>query len=64
MTTTTRALVYTDPDLRPKLDPGYYDLQPDELAFFQHLTGISDQDALKQHILNVQAKAYEVGLLG
>jgi len=46
----------------PKLNPSYYHLQPDELAFFQHITGIEDQDVLKQHILTIQAKAYQVGL--
>ena len=57
-----RASIYTDPALRPKLDPSYYYLQPDELAFFQRITGINDEDVLRQHILSVQAKAYEVGL--
>lgn len=59
-----RASIYTDPALRLKLNSSYYYLQPDELAFLQHLTGISDEDILKQHILRVQAKAYEVGLVG
>jgi len=45
---------------RAKLDPSYYHLRPDELAFFQRLTGIDDESVLKQHILRVQAKAYEV----
>ncbi|KIM39740.1 hypothetical protein M413DRAFT_446648 [Hebeloma cylindrosporum] len=56
----TRVSVYTDPAFRPKLDPSYYHLQPDELAFFQLLTGINDEDVLKQHILSIQAKAYEL----
>lgn len=59
--TTARASIYTDPALRRKLDPSYYHLQPDELTFFQHLTGINDEDVLKEHILRIQAKAYEVG---
>ena len=46
--------------LKPSLDPSLYSLQPDEIAFFQQLTGIKDEDELKQHILNVQAKAYDV----
>jgi len=58
----TRASRYADPAVRPKLDPKYYHLKPDELTFFQHLTGIRDEQELRQHILDVQAKAYEVGL--
>ena len=59
-----KASIYTDPALRPKLDPSYYHLQPDELSFFQRITCINDEDLLKKHILSVQAKAYEVGLVG
>jgi hypothetical protein len=51
---------YADPATRPKIDPSVYSLQPDELAFFQHLTGIQDEQALKEHILSVQAKAYDL----
>ena len=46
--------------LKPTIDPSFYNLQPDEIAFFQQLTGIKDEGELKQHILNVQAKAYDV----
>ncbi|KNZ75147.1 hypothetical protein J132_04632 [Termitomyces sp. J132] len=42
------------------LDPTLYALDADELAFFQDQTGISDEQELKQHIVAVQEKAYEV----
>jgi hypothetical protein len=58
----TRISRYADPAARPKLDPKYYRLKPGELAFFQQLTGVEDEQELKQHILDIQAKAYEVGI--
>lgn len=51
---------YADPKLRPPLNPDLYNLQQDELEFFQKLTGITDEIELKSHIISVQAKAYEV----
>ena len=51
---------YADPATKPKLDPSLYSLDSDEAAFFKQLTGISDEQALKEHILAVQSKAYEV----
>ncbi|KJA22934.1 hypothetical protein HYPSUDRAFT_40436 [Hypholoma sublateritium FD-334 SS-4] len=51
---------YADPALRPPLNPDLYNLQQDELAFFQKLTGITDETELKSHIIYVQAKAYEI----
>ncbi|KAF9485220.1 hypothetical protein BDN70DRAFT_824365 [Pholiota conissans] len=51
---------FDNPQLRPKLDPSFYHLDADELAFFKTLTGISDEQDLKSHIISVQAKAYEV----
>jgi hypothetical protein len=35
-------------------------MRPDDAAFFKKVTGIHDDEALKQHILDVQAKAYKV----
>ncbi|KAF8901038.1 hypothetical protein CPB84DRAFT_996751 [Gymnopilus junonius] len=46
--------------IKPELDPSLYVLHPDETEFFQQLTGIKDEEELKQHILNVQAKAYAI----
>jgi hypothetical protein len=40
----------------------HYALRPDELAFFRTQTGIPDDEALKDHIINVQEKAYRVSL--
>ena len=42
------------------LDPNLYKLEEDEAAFFKQATGIPDDEELKQHILRVQAEAYEV----
>lgn len=42
------------------LDPSLYKLEEDEAAFFKQATGIPDDEELKQHILRVQAEAYEV----
>lgn len=42
------------------LDPSMYKLEKDEAAFFKQVTGIKDDEELKQHILRVQTEAYEV----
>ncbi|KAF9524847.1 hypothetical protein CPB83DRAFT_860575 [Crepidotus variabilis] len=42
------------------LDPSIYSLEGEELAFVQKLTGISDEEELKNHIISVQTKAYAV----
>lgn len=44
----------------PPLDENLYNLRPKDAAFYKELTGIEDDAALKQHILDVQAKAYKV----
>ncbi|KAF8962729.1 hypothetical protein BDZ97DRAFT_1920297 [Flammula alnicola] len=49
--------IFTDPALKPKLDPSLYSLRADELAFFKSLTGIRDEEEVKAHIMDVQAKA-------
>ncbi|KAG2142472.1 hypothetical protein DEU56DRAFT_264985 [Suillus clintonianus] len=48
----------------PPLDESLYDLRPQDAAFYKKLTGIEDDAALKQHILDVQAKAYKVAPYG
>ena len=48
------------PPLKNELDPDLYNLQPQEAAFFKQQTGIHDDELLKQHIIQVQTKAYEV----
>lgn len=54
--------ILTNKNARPPLNDNFYFLNPDELAFFQSQTNISDEDELKAHILAVQARAYEVAL--
>ncbi|KDR76359.1 hypothetical protein GALMADRAFT_67446 [Galerina marginata CBS 339.88] len=51
---------FANPALNPKLDTSLYSLDAEERDFFQHLTGIKDEEALREHILAVQAKAYEI----
>lgn len=46
----------------PPLDESRYNLRPQDAALFKELTGIEDDDALKDHILKVQAKAYKVAV--
>ena len=40
----------------------YRDLDADEKDFFQKETKIKDEEELKQHIIDVQRKAYSVGI--
>ncbi|KDQ24625.1 hypothetical protein PLEOSDRAFT_1113876 [Pleurotus ostreatus PC15] len=42
------------------LDPKLYSLDEQEAAFFKSATGIQDEEELKKHILDVQAKAYAI----
>ncbi|EJD41307.1 hypothetical protein AURDEDRAFT_115549 [Auricularia subglabra TFB-10046 SS5] len=42
------------------LDDAAFQLRPDEASFFKSQTGIDDDAQLKQHILDVQRKAYTV----
>ncbi|KZV95798.1 hypothetical protein EXIGLDRAFT_834083 [Exidia glandulosa HHB12029] len=42
------------------LDPALLSLAEDEAAFFQQQTGITDRDALRDHIISVQHKAFSV----
>ena len=51
----------TEPSQRD-LDPSLYDLAADELEFYKSATGIQDENELNEHILRVQAKAYQVCL--
>ena len=50
------------PALQLKLNPDLYHIHPEEAAFFKQQTGIQDDELLKQHIIQVQAKAFEVRL--
>jgi hypothetical protein len=45
-------------DISP-LNESFYSLDSEELAFFKANTKITDDDALKKHIMTVQAKAYK-----
>lgn len=45
---------------QPPLDDQLYSLTPDAAEFFKSQTGITNDDALKAHILAVQKKAYEI----
>lgn len=51
---------YNSGDKPPLEGDKFYSLSEEELAFFKSQTDINDDDALKQHILDVQAKAYDV----
>jgi SAM-dependent methyltransferase len=44
----------------PALDQSLYNLLPQDATFYKEVTGIEDDAALKQHILDIQAKAYKV----
>lgn len=46
---------------RLSLDPSLYSLKGDELESFKQLTGIGDDEELKEHILAVQREAFAVG---
>ncbi|KZT70706.1 hypothetical protein DAEQUDRAFT_764289 [Daedalea quercina L-15889] len=56
----TRLEAATARVLAPPLDPSMYKLDEDEAAFFKQQAGINSDEELKQHILRVQAEAYEV----
>ncbi|KAF8579004.1 hypothetical protein K439DRAFT_1360580 [Ramaria rubella] len=42
------------------LDTSLYKLQEDDANFLKHQTGIQDDDALRDHVLQVQAEAYAI----
>ncbi|KAI9461142.1 hypothetical protein HD554DRAFT_2028371 [Boletus coccyginus] len=44
----------------PPIVPGFYKLNAKSLAFYKSTTGIHDDDQLKEHILDVQERAYAV----
>ncbi|PPQ90998.1 hypothetical protein CVT25_013923 [Psilocybe cyanescens] len=52
--------IYADPTKTPSLESSLYHLQHDERQFFQLLTGINDDNELRDHILAVQSKAYQI----
>ncbi|KAG2051628.1 hypothetical protein BDR06DRAFT_889242 [Suillus hirtellus] len=43
----------------PIVDTSFYKMSPAQAAFFKTQTGIDDDEDLKRHILEVQAKAYK-----
>ena len=45
----------------PPLDDTLYKIDDQALQFMREQTGIQDEEALKKHILSVQAEAYAVG---
>jgi hypothetical protein len=56
---------YNNPDTTKEkfafpLDQSLYQPTEEEKSFFKLLTGINDDEDLKQHIITVQTKAYEV----
>lgn len=52
--------IWADPARKPKLDPKLYNLHGDTLLFFQKQTGIQEEEQLKLHVLDVQARAHEI----
>ncbi|KAH9928838.1 uncharacterized protein B0H18DRAFT_1117668 [Fomitopsis serialis] len=61
MTDRSGEFVSLDRDRMP-LDEKLYRLSEDDVAFLKLHTGIRDDDELKQHVLEVQADAYQVGM--
>ena len=53
---------FVNPLTKPPLDDKLYSLSPLALDFFKSQTGIDNEDALREHILTVQRRAYEVGI--
>ncbi|KAG6918961.1 hypothetical protein DXG01_010200 [Tephrocybe rancida] len=51
---------YADPARKPPLDQAFLVLSSEELSFFKSQTKIEDEDELKEHIISVQKKAYEI----
>ncbi|KAF8549933.1 hypothetical protein OG21DRAFT_1514638 [Imleria badia] len=54
-------LTATKPDNKPLF--ASYKLSQEQSAFFKAQTRIKDYEALKQHIVEVQARTYRVGLV-
>jgi hypothetical protein len=50
-------------DTMPPLDERLYSLSDHDLQFFKSQIGIEDDALLKAHIIEIQAKAYEVCLV-
>lgn len=60
MTTNSEQATEAIPQL--ELDPSLLKLDDKERQFFKDQTGITDNEALDQHIIKVQAEAWEVSL--
>lgn len=43
-----------------ELDESFYSLDADELRFYQVAAGITDESELKEHIIGIQAEAYQI----
>jgi hypothetical protein len=52
--------IFRNSENRPPLDTSLYSLNEDESIFLKQQTGITDDEQLKQHVIAVQKKAYEV----
>ena len=56
--------LFANPETRPPLDESLYPIKSEEdlelLRFLQNQIGIQDEEELKQHVLRVQAKAYDI----
>lgn len=44
----------------PPLDEALYVFEPDEIAFLLAETRLDTKEALKKHLLDIQARAYKV----
>jgi len=51
---------FADSSTRPALDESLYTPDEEQLTFFRSQTGINDEQALKEHIIRIQRKAYEI----
>lgn len=55
--------VFANPETRPPLDESLYPVKsgedPELFQFLQKEIGIQDEEELRQHVLRVQAKAYD-----
>ncbi|KAJ6504201.1 hypothetical protein C8R47DRAFT_1210286 [Mycena vitilis] len=47
-------------EYKPPLDENLFTMEDEDLAFLKAQSGIQDPDALKQHVLAIQAKAYDL----
>ena len=55
-----KGLAYNVNAIKIPLEDKYYNLDETDVQFWSSQTGLTDPDALKEHILTVQKEAYEV----